>query len=477
MREHPEKITGLFLGPALFVLSLLFVYPEGMSTEARMVMSATLWIATWWITEAIPIPVTSLLPLILFPLTGAMSVQATATAFGHPILFLYVGGFIIAIAIQKWDLHRRIALHIITWSGSSTRAIIFGFMLATAFLSMWISNTASAVMMLPIGIAIVSQVAGGAREQQQMGKALMLAIAYAASIGGIATLIGTPTNLILAGVVRETYGTEISFAQWLAFGLPITVVLLPLCWFYLTRFAFPLHAHHLEKGKETIREEIRAMGRITFEQKAVGFVFGLTALCWLSRTFVLQRIVPGIDDSVIALAGATVLFLIPSKQRRGAMVINWQEAVGIPWGIILLFGGGLALAGAFQSSGLAQWIGSQLTLLRGVELILLLLILIAAINFLTEITSNTATASMILPILAAMAIAIDVHPFILMVAATVAASCAFMLPVATPPNAVVFGSGFLRIPDMVRAGIWMNVLSIVLLTLFVYFLLPLVWGM
>ncbi|MDX1408742.1 MAG: DASS family sodium-coupled anion symporter, partial [Saprospiraceae bacterium] len=348
------------------------------------------------------------------------------------------------------------------------------FMLATALLSMWISNTATAVMMLPIGMAVVTHLAGDSAQKAQIGKILMLAIAYAASIGGVATLIGTPTNLVLAGVIEELYGKEISFTEWFVFGLPISIVLLTICWIYLTRVAGKLGVSSIPGGRAEIRRQLHALGKLTYEERIVGIVFAATALCWILRSFVLNQWLPGLNDTIIAIAGASILFFLPSRQKS-QMLLDWEAAVRIPWGIILLFGGGLALAAGFQTTGLAEWIGSQLTLLEGVHLVILILVLIAAVNFLTEITSNVATASMILPILASLALAINVHPYGLMVAATVAASCAFMLPVATPPNAVVFGSGYLRIPDMVRTGIWMNLISIVLLTLAVYLLLPEIW--
>ena len=473
-----SKKVGLISGPLAFILILFFFQPEGLNPRANAVLASTAWIAIWWITEAIPIAVTALLPIILFPLTGGLGLSETTASFGHKYVFLYIGGFIIAIAIQKWNLHKRIALNIINLIGTNVVNIILGFMMATAFMSMWISNTATAVMMLPIAIAIVTQLKDDPntieKENLIFGKALMLGIAYSASIGGLSTLIGTPPNLVLAGVVEETFGYEITFAQWFQFGFPISSVLLFICWKYLTSFAFKFKQKKFPGGREEISKQLKALGQISYEEKLVGLVFGLTALAWVSRSFLLQSIIPSIDDTIIAMIGAIIIFLIPTKNKERRL-INWEEAVKLPWGILLLFGGGMALAAGFKDSGLALWIGSQMTLLDGISLFLLVIILITAVNFLTEITSNLATTAMLLPILYPMAITIDVHPFILMVSATVAATCAFMLPVATPPNAVVFGSGYLRIPDMVRVGIWMNLLSIVILTLFVFFILPILW--
>lgn len=472
------KLLGLLLGPISFVLILFFFHPEALSKEANAVLASTVWIAIWWITEAIPIAVTALLPLVLFPLTGGLGLSETSGSFGHKYVFLYMGGFIIAIAIEKWNLHRRIALNIINLIGSDVRKIILGFMVATAFLSMWISNTATSVLMLPIGLAIIKQLRDNPDtiedENQTFGKALMLAIAYSASIGGLATLIGTPPNLVLAGVVLDTYGYEITFMQWFVFGLPISIVLLFICWKYLTSYAFRFKQKSFPGGKQEIKRLLSKLGKITYEEKVVAFVFALTAFCWITRSFLLQRILPGLDDTIIAIFFAIVLFLIPAKKKR-EQLINWEEAVQMPWGIILLFGGGMALAKGFEDTGLANWIGSQMTSLSGLPTLVLILVLIAAVNFLTEITSNLATTAMLLPVLAPMALTIDVHPFVLMVGAAVAASCAFMLPVATPPNAVVFGSGYLRIPDMVRKGFFMNIVSILVLTFFVYYMLPALW--
>ena len=472
------KLLGLILGPILFFIIHFFFHPVGLSEQAIAVLASTIWIAVWWITEAIPIAVTALLPLVLFPLSGGLELSATSGSFGHKYVFLYMGGFIIAIAIEKWNLHRRIALNIINLIGSDVRKIILGFMVATAFLSMWISNTATSVMMLPIGLAIIKQLEDNPKtaedENKTFGKALMLAIAYSASIGGVATLIGTPPNLVLAGVVLDTYGYEITFMQWFAFGLPISIILIFICWKYLTKYAFKFKQKSFPGGKEEIKRLLSNLGKISYEEKVVAFVFALTAFCWITRSFLLQKILPGLDDTIIAIFFAIVLFLIPSK-KKGDQIINWEEAVKMPWGIILLFGGGMALAKGFEVSGLAVWIGSQMTSLAGLPIILLILVLIAAVNFLTEITSNLATTAMLLPVLAPMALTIDVHPFVLMVGAAVAASCAFMLPVATPPNAVVFGSGYLRIPDMVSKGFFMNVISIIILTFFVYFVLPELW--
>ncbi len=474
------KLFGLLAGPASFLIVLFFFKFEGLNPVAHLVLASTFWMAIWWITEAIPIAITSLLPIVLFPLTGGLSLDETTACFGHKYIFLYIGGFMLAIAIERWDLHKRIALNIISLIGTNMKSIILGFMVATSFLSMWISNTATTVMMIPIGMAIVSQLNQNPQidkdDTSTFGKMLMLSIAYSASIGGLATLIGTPPNLVLAGIVQEQYGVEITFATWMMFGFPVSLILLIICWKYLTNYAFKIKTSSFPGGKPEIKKQLHALGKVSYEERAVFAVFILTALAWISRSFLLQRFIPDLDDTIIAVAAGLVLFVIPTSHGKNRALLTWEEAVKLPWGILLLFGGGLALAEAFKSSGLAVWIGSQLSLLDGVMLILVLLILITSINFLTEITSNLATTAMILPILAPLSVVIDVHPYMLMVGATLAASCAFMLPVATPPNAVVFGSGYLKMYDMVRAGVWLNIISIIILTVMIYFVLPYLWG-
>ena len=477
-----SRKIGLYLGPILFILTRFFLELEGLSDQANAVLASTLWIAIWWITEAIPIAATSLLPIILFPLSGALPLADTSSSFGHRFVFLYLGGFILALAIQKWNLHKRIALNIIKVIGTNVQKIILGFMVATAFLSMWISNTATAVMMLPIGIAIIKQMKdlknSPEDENLMFGKALMLSIAYSASIGGIATLIGTPPNLVFAGIIQEVYNIEISFLKWFQFGFPISILLLAISWIYLTKVAFKFKQNEFNEGKEEINRQLEELGPISYEEKIVLSVFVLTGLAWILRTYLLNKFIPNLDDSIIALISGISLFLFQANNQEGKneKIMNWEDAVKLPWGILLLFGGGLAIAQGFQSSGLANWIAENLTQLNGFSLFIILLVLITVVNFLTEITSNLATTAMLLPILAPTAVILGVHPYALMVGATLAASCAFMLPVATPPNAVVFGSNYLKISDMVRVGILMNIISIIIIFMMVYFILPILWN-
>ncbi|MCB4800115.1 DASS family sodium-coupled anion symporter [Tamlana sp. PT2-4] len=475
-----KRLIGQILGPVSFFSILLFFHPEGLNQQANAVLASVAWVAVWWITEAVSISVTALLPIVLFPLSGGLTLAQTTATYGHKYIFLYVGGFILAIAIEKWNLHKRIALSIIKIVGTNVVNIILGFMIATAFLSMWISNTAASVMILPMGMAIVSQLKDNPNtiqnENEIFGKALMLAIAYSASIGGIGTLVGSPTNLVLAGVVQTTFNEEISFSQWFIFGFPIAVILIFLCWKYLTSIAFKFKQKEFPGGSEEINKQLKALGKLTYEEKMVLIVFSCTAFAWITRSFLLQKLIPAIDDTIISVSFAIILFLIPSS-KKDEKIMHWEDAVKLPWGIVLLFGGGLSLALGFEESGLAIWLGEKLIALQAFPFVILVVIVIAMVNFLTEITSNIATTAMLLPVLISLASTLGVHPYYLIIGATISASCAFMLPVATPPNAVVFGSGYLNIGDMVKKGVWLNVVSIIILSVFVYFLLPLVWDL
>ena len=447
---------------------------EDLGDQAFMVLAVTVWVAIWWVTEAIPIPVTSLLPIVLFPLTGALSIGSTTAAYGHKMVFLYVGGFILAVAIEKWNLHKRIALNLIRIIGVSQRGIILGFMLATGLLSMWISNTATSVMMLPIGMAIVMQISNSSRDvSSSFGKALMLGIAYSASIGGISTLIGTPPNLILSGVIEQYYGDELIFSEWFFLVFPLSMVLLIITWLFLTRMAFKISSEKSTDRSE-INRQLEKLGSVTLEEKRVLVIFLITAFLWITRSFLLADLLPGLDDTAIAIFASISLFVIGAKESPKLM--DWESAVKIPWGIVLLFGGGLAIAEGFKTSGLATWLGSHMSSFDDSGVGAILIGIVASVNFMTEITSNVATTSMILPVIAPMADTMGINPLLLMTGATLAASCAFMLPVATPPNAVVFGSGYLKISDMIKVGLALNIISILLISAYLYFVLPLFWG-
>jgi sodium-dependent dicarboxylate transporter 2/3/5 len=472
-----KKYLGLAIGPVLFFL-ILFLQPfEGLSHAGHATLATSAWVAVWWIGELIPIAATSLLPIVLLPLSGAAPINQTTAAYGDKMLFLFIGGFIIAIAMEKWNLHKRIALNLIKAVGSSPSSILLGFMIATGLLSMWISNTATTLMMVTIGSAIIAQTSQQHNpEARRFYKALLLGIAYSASIGGVATLVGTPTNPIFVAIAYEMYNQDVSFLQWMTFGFPFAILLIAMSWVYLSRIAFKLDKLNLEMSQQIIDEELTRLGKISYEEKAVAWVFGLTALAWISRTFVLVKWLPSINDTSIAIAAATSLFIIPSRKEKHVGLINWEEAVKLPWGVIILFGGGLSIAAAFRSSGLAEWVGNQLIMLENIPVFLIILIIALLVNFLTEVTSNVATASIMLPVLAALSQVIGIHPFLLMIPATMAASCAFMLPVATAPNAIVFASGILKVRDMAKAGFMLNVISSTIIAILSYWVLASVFG-
>ena len=472
----PRQRIGLILGPVLFLFMLALPMPEGMSPAAQAVAAVALLMTVWWITEAIPIPVTALLPLGLFPALNAVPAPQVSGAYANHLIFLFLGGFLIAIAMERWNLHRRIALHIVRLVGTSANGILLGFMLATAFLSMWISNTATVMMMLPIALAVARQAETSLGHSDDspfaFGIALMLGIAYAGSIGGIATLIGTPPNAILAGVYEQNYGEAILFADWLLFALPLSLFLLAMVWLYLTRWVCAGQQHSLPGGRELVARQLAELGPMTAEEKKVLVVFTLVALAWVSHGFITLPALDLVADSTIAILGGIALFLIPARRGSGHFLLDWPTAVKLPWDIILLFGGGFALAAGFQHTGLTLWIGEQLTLLTGVHLLLMVLAVTTLVVFLTEVTSNTATASLMLPIMGALAAAAQLHPLSLMAPAALAASCAFMLPVATPPNAIVYSSRYVSILTMARVGFWVNLLAIGFLTLFVMVWMP-----
>ena len=478
---------GLFLGPVLFLSIAFFPGLSSLTPEARMVLATAFWMASWWITEAVPIPATSLLPIILFPLTGVMTTQAATYPYANHLVFLFMGGFMIALAMERWNLHRRIALLVIRALGDSPERIILGFMLSTAALSMWISNTATAMMMTPIGLAVIYQTSdmlkpgGDVRQDVRSGKykfgtALMLGIAYSASIGGIATIIGTPPNAVFAGILKEMYDVDIGFAQWMLYGVPLAAFFLILTWVYLSRVAFTFEFDEIPGGMEVINDELKKLGPVKRQEIQVLAVFLLTGFLWIIRGFFLKNIFPMLSDASIAIFGAMLLFVIPVSFKKGSFLLDWRTARKIPWGILLLFGGGISLAEGFMVSGLAEWLAMQLSGLRGAGLLLIVASVVILAIFLTEMTSNTATATMLMPIMAALAIAVGIHPFATMVAAAVACSFAFMLPVATPPNAIVFGSGYIAIPTMARAGLVLNITGIILVTLVTVYFLPFVWN-
>lgn len=471
-----SQLIGLFLGPLLLLLTLALPAPEGMSDAAWAAAGLMLLMATWWSTEAIPIPATALLPIVLVPALGLGSVREATAPYANPIIFLFLGGFTLGLAMQRWNLHRRIALLTLRSVGDKPKRQIAGFMIATAFLSMWVSNTATSIMMLPIGLSVIAMVGSSKPEgQRRYATALLLAIAYSASIGGIATLIGTPPNALLAAYLSENQGVSIGFAQWMLIGVPVTVVMLSLTWWWLTRKDFGL-ASRGDSGA-MIREELSALGPLQKGEKLVGIVFVLTASAWIFRPLLSDGLMPWLSDTGIAIAAAVAMFLIPVNVKERVFVLDWETAQGIPWGVLLLFGGGLAMAGVISSSGLAEWIAESLSVAGHLPAIVMIVLVAGVIIFLTEVTSNTATAAAFLPLLGALAMSQDLSPLLLTVPAAIAASCAFMMPVATPPNAIVFSSGHMKIQDMIRAGFALNIMGIVVVTLLSYLLLGLVFSL
>jgi sodium-dependent dicarboxylate transporter 2/3/5 len=468
---------GFYLGILLFVTILLIPTPEGLNDSAWKTAAVAILMATWWIGEAIPIYATALLPIVLFPVLGIASIGSTTAPYANPLIFLFMGGFIIAIAMQRWNLHKRIALRIVNFVGVKPSSIIVGFIISSAFLSMWVSNTATALMMLPIALSILDLVdeRGEVSGKHNFELVLVLCIAYACNIGGMGTLIGTPPNALLAGFLNESYGVEIGFLQWMMVGIPLMLVLLPLMYLLLTKIVYPIHLKELPGGKELIDSQLKELGTISEAEKKVAYVFITTALLWITRPLI-NNIIPELSDSGIAIAAGVALFIIPINLKKGEFVLEWKDTKKLPWGILILFGGGLSLAAAISDSGLAEWIGQSVGVLDTWPIILLVALIVVIIVFLTEITSNLATTAAFLPVLASVALGLGENPLLLAIPTSLAASCAFMLPVATPPNAIIYGSDRLTIPEMSKAGIWLNFISITIISLAVFTLVMYVFN-
>lgn len=476
-RANYQKV-GLWLGPAIALLLLLAGPPAGLSDTAWRTAAMGLLMATWWATEAVPIAVTALLPLVFFPLLGIADIGKTSAPFANKVIYLFLGGFVVALAMQRWNLHRRIALTVLQHTGGNGRSLVGGFMLASALLSMWVMNTSTTMMLLPIAVSVINVIHGSVdtltdKSRKDFQYALLLGVAYASTIGGMSTLVGTAPNAMMVAFLQETYGTGIDFANWMLVGLPLSACMLPLAWLTLTRIVFRVDFRTSAEGRALLRKAKTDMGPISTPEKRVAFVFATLALAWISRPL-LVRIpgLEGLDDSGIAMAGAVSLFLIPSGDRDDPLLLRWHYAERLPWAILLLFGGGLALADAVSDTGLAAWLGDNLHAVAALPIPLLVLIVATMIIFLTELTSNVATTATFLPIAGAIAVEAGIDPIVLAVPATLAASCAFMLPVATPPNAIVFGSGLLMIPGMAKAGMVLNLFAIVLVTLAALVLAP-----
>ncbi len=486
MNEETRNVTrphsrthdlGLIAGPILAVsIYILLGDANGLDENARRLAAVTVLMATWWVTEAIPLAATALLPIVCFPLMNILPVGDTTVRYGHKLIFLFMGGLMLGKGLERWGAHKRLALLIILVVGTGPRQIVGGIMLASAILSGFVSNTATAMMMLPIVLSIGVLAAGDDYDTPQAKRfsvCLLLALAYGASIGGIATITGTPPNGFLAGFMTQEMGIEMTYARWLGLGIPLTAVMLPISWVYLVYVALPVRIGEIPGGRQYIRERIDALGPMSAAEKLSVTIFGLTALLWITHGWIENAFnLPKIDDATIAIAGAMLMFMTPTDRSCSTRVLSWKHAESIPWGVLILFGGGLALAKGVTHTGLDIWIGEQIATIGNPGELPLLGGVTALIVFLTEITSNTATTSTMLPVLAAVGDGMGIDPTLLVIAAAVSASCAFMLPVATPPNAIVFASGRISIKQMALAGFGLNLICIMIITIMVWGLAP-----
>jgi len=471
------KKKGFTIGLIVFVLMLFMPVPEGLTENAWKVAAIVTLMAIWWASEAIPVPVTALLPLALFPLFQITSFKSAALPYANPNIYLFLGGFMLAIAIERSGLHKRMALKMILAAGSSGMKLIGGFMLVAALISMFVMNTSTTLMLLPIGLAVCSVIATtipGLNEQDKkfFDTALMLGIAYAATIGGMSTLVGTAPNIVFSAFMLETYGVEISMIDWMTLGVPLAAVMLISAWIILTKYVFPISFITSNDTKEHLHRMLDDLGPLSKDELKISVIFGLTALAWIFRKGLDNfELLSGLTDAGIAIISAILLFMIPSSNNKDDL-LNWDSSNKLPWGLLILFGGGLSIAAQINSTGLGVWIGEGLSILGTVPPIMLIFLVAALIIFLTEITSNVATTSTFLPVFGAVAIGLGILPVSLTVPVCLAASCAFMLPVATPPNAIVYGSGKFTIATMMKAGFVLNIIGIIVVTLFAYFIAP-----
>ena len=489
------RLLGLLAGLAL-AAAIYALMPQDVPHNAKLTAATAVLMGVWWMTEALPLPATALIPLVVFPTLGEdITLDKVGASYGNNIIFLFMGGFLLALAMQRWNLHRRIALLTVKVMGTKPSQMVAGFMVATGFLSMWVSNTATAVMMLPIGVSVLLLVtkigsgdgetapataeAGGSRDtgevdlqddqlkeevvKSNFGTALMLGIAYSASIGSLGTIIGTPPNTLMAGYLSDAHDITIGFGQWMLVGVPLAVVLMALCWLLLTKVLFKPEISEIPGGKELIGEELHKLGPMSSGEKRVLALFVLAAAAWILVPILFDD--PMISDAGIAVAVGLLLFLCPAGAAPGVRLLDWETAVKLPWGVLLLFGGGLALSAQFSTSGLTEWIGQQVQGLGGLPVVLLVLLMAGGILLLTELTSNTATAATFLPVAGGVAMGIGVDPMLLAIPVALAATCAFMLPVATPPNAIAFGSGYVTVSQMIRGGVWLILIALVLITI------------
>ena len=487
--ERLHRLVAVFVVPFLAMGAYLLVPASDLSGPGRATLAMAVWMAGWWVTEAIPLAATALLPVAFFPLLGVSSIQESTAPYAHKLIFLFLGGFMMAQAMERWNLHRRMALVTVLFLGTSPRRLVAGFMVAVAFLSMWVSNTAAVIMMIPTGLSVVDLVSarlevpenegaapGPERDGELFAAALLLGIAYAASFGGVATLIGTPPNALFAAFVEREYGTQFPFATWAALGVPVVLGFLPVAWWCLTRIAFPFQIEEIPGGREVLDEEYQALGPMQTAEKIVLGVFTVAALAWITRPLLQDAGLAGLDDASIAILGALSLFVLPAGTPDGERVLTWDVARHLPWGVLLLFGGGLSLAAAMSRTGVASFLGMQFEVLGSWPPWALMIVVAASIVMLTEFTSNIATTAAMLPVLAGVARGAGVHPYLLMLPAVIGASFAFMLPAATAANAIAMGTGRVTLRQMMRAGWLLNLLGTAWICLCCWFLGPLVLG-
>lgn len=468
-----RKVIGLITGPSLFFLILL-LHPEfSLDQNAWKVLALAAWMITWWITEAVPIPATALLPMIMLPLMRVFTISESTAPYASPIIFLFMGGFLIALGLEKYNLHKRIALNLIRVTGTNANGIILGFMIATAFLSAWISNTATTVMMLPIAMSVINLLIGTDKRSQDedhkksfrlFALGLLLSIAYSANIGGTTTIIGTPPNVVLVGYVNQFYDIDLEFSRWLLIGIPISIVLLALCYFMITRVLFPNNLNKIEGSEEIIKNELDQLGKLKKEERMVAAIFTLTALGWIFKSQINQLIgFPLLNDTVTAMTGGILMFATPVNLKKGVLLLDWSDTKRLPWGILILFGGGLTLAKGMETTGIIQLIGDRISENPTMSVLVLTSILITVMLFMTELMSNVALVTIFIPVVFGIGEGFGIDPVKLAIPVTFAASCAFMLPISTPPNAIVFASGKIQVRDMMRAGFLLNLISILVL--------------
>lgn len=474
MKNLPSAIA-LAAGPAFFLFTLL-TDPmfDGMSEHAWLIMGMTGWMAIWWITEAVSIPATALLPIPIVPLLNLDKIGAVTASYANPVIFLFLGGFTISIAMERWNLHKRIALLTMMSVGSKPSQQLAGLMAVTAFLSMWISNTATAVLMLPIGLSIIAMQQNTSSHSENFAKAVLLAIAYSASIGGVSTIISTPPNVLLAGYMSDNYGLEIGFLDWMMVGVPLAVSMLLVCWIWLAKIHYKLDKMPAFESRSIYKEKLKELGRMQRGEIMVLCVFVSAALGWVFNSYIREKTGIQLTDAIVAMLAACALFILPTGAK--SRVLTWDDCSKLPFGILILFGGGLALSAQIQASGLSNFIADQVSRLGTIEIAILVVLVATVINLLTEITSNTATAATFIPLLGPVAVSMDANAAMLVIPTALAASCAFMLPVSTPPNAIVFASGHLKINDMIRAGFVLSVASIFFISLATLYIVPRVFN-